>query len=190
MRTETLRGARKAGAAAQIRYPFARCVRECPKLERAPPRAPLLARAAALALLPPADRVLGLTRCEQRANFCPAAGKRKTKTRHPHHFESLVTFDQKNINKRVVIPLCTWESRQMPGWNMHTGGTHKTLKIRGYKCTAESKVSEIFSENAKRKSGRKADLPSGNSAFLSHKTLCFLRLEKLSTMLRTICFYF
>lgn len=74
--------------------------------------------------------------------------------------------------------------------NVHTGGTHKTLKVRAYKCTPESKVSEMFSENPKGKSGRKADQPSGNSAFLSHKNLCFPRLEKLSTMLRTICFYF
>ena len=86
----------------------------------------------------------------------------------------------------VLIP----SAGRRQGWSMHTGGTYKLLKIRAYKCTPESKVSETFSENPKGKSGRKAEQPSGNSAFLSHKNLCFPCLEKLCTMLRTICFDF
>lgn len=63
-------------------------------------------------LLPPGDWTLGLTHYKPRANFCPAAGKRKTKTGHPCHFGSLVTFEWVNVNKCAGIPLCAWESRQ------------------------------------------------------------------------------
>lgn len=117
---------------------------------------------------------------KQRANFCLVVGKRKTKTRLLHQFESLVTSEW--WYRSVLIPLSAQDTR--------LGGTHKTLKIWDFKCTAESTVSEMFSENPKGKSGKQADQPSGNSAFLSHKTLSFPCLEKLSTMLRTICFYF
>lgn len=86
------------------------------------------------------------------------------------------------VQERAVIPLCAWDALM--------GGMHKTLEIQDYKCIAESTVSELFTDNPKGKSGKKADQPSGNSALLSHKTLSFPRLEKLSTMLRTICFYF
>lgn len=76
---------------------------------------PLQGLSSSPGLLPPGDWTPSLTHYKQRANFCLAAGKGKTQTRHPHHFESLVTFESVNVNKCAVIPLRAWESRQKAG---------------------------------------------------------------------------
>lgn len=43
-------------------------------------------------------------------------------------------------HKQVCCDTSMCMGKQAEGRDMHTGGTHKTLKIRGYKCTAQSKV--------------------------------------------------
>lgn len=150
-------------------------IRGHPRLEQTPLRAPLLARAAV-------PSTLTLTHSKQRANFCLVVGKGKTKTRPLHQF---ISFGHVWVGDRTEVG-----SDTSPCTGRTRGRYAQTLKTRDYKCTAESTVSQMLSENLKGKNGKKADQPSGNSALLSHKTLSFLRLERLSTMLRTICFYF
>lgn len=108
-RTETRCGVRKLGATAQLRCPSAAWGNN-PGWSRT-----LQGLPSSWGLLPPGDWTLSLTHYKQRANFCLAPGKGRTKTRHTHHFESLVMFEWVNMNKCAVIPLCAWESRQKAG---------------------------------------------------------------------------
>lgn len=117
-RTETQCEARKPGAAAQL------CLLHegTPQARTGPSKSSFLS-----GLLLSGDWTLSLTHYKHTANFCLSAGKAKTKTRHLHLLESLVTFEWVSINNCAVL-FVRGKAGRRQGWNMHMGGAHKTLK--------------------------------------------------------------